>query len=224
MAKRKISNLLALAVLSLLSERPMHPYEISAVMKQRELSTVIKLNQSSLYSIIETLVREELIMPVETQREGRYPERTVYTTTEAGKTELADWLRSLLRAPGAEYTPFAAALAFMGHLSPAEVTVLLEEYASHLQEEIQEANATLERASQWGVDRLFLIEDLYTRTMLKARHTFIQQILQEIQDGTLTQLTVGQRTWKIQRPNLSTLGSEEGIASDSSHQNSKEDR
>ena len=37
MAKRKVSNLLALAVLSLLTERPMHPYEMSAVMRQREL-------------------------------------------------------------------------------------------------------------------------------------------------------------------------------------------
>ncbi len=44
MAKRKISNLLALAVLSLLTERPMHPYEVSAVMRQRGLADSIKLN------------------------------------------------------------------------------------------------------------------------------------------------------------------------------------
>src|SRR6266540_4780804 len=108
MAKRKVSNLLALAVLSLLTERPMHPYEISAVMHQRELSAVIKLNQSSLYSVIEALQREGLIVPVETQREGRYPERTIYVTTEAGRAALFDRLRSLLRRPAIEYTQFAA--------------------------------------------------------------------------------------------------------------------
>ncbi|MBO0794308.1 MAG: helix-turn-helix transcriptional regulator, partial [Ktedonobacteraceae bacterium] len=63
MAKRKISNLLALAVLSLLAERPMHPYEVSAVMRQRELSTVIKLNYGSLYSVFEALQREGWIAP-----------------------------------------------------------------------------------------------------------------------------------------------------------------
>src|SRR5438105_10662107 len=128
MAKRKLSNLLALAVLSLLTERPMHPYEISSVMRLRELSTVIKLNNSSLYSVIEALQREGLIEPLETQREGRYPERTVYATTEAGRTELRDWLRSLLRQPVPEYTPFAAGLAFLGNLPPAEVVTLLGEH------------------------------------------------------------------------------------------------
>src|SRR5690349_6064424 len=120
MAKRKVSNLLALAVLSLLTERPMHPYEISSVMQMRQLSTVIKLNNSSLYSVIEALQREGLIVPVETKREGRYPERTVYATTEAGRSELLDWLRSLLGKPVTEYSQFAAGLAFMGNLPPAE--------------------------------------------------------------------------------------------------------
>src|SRR5690348_13300559 len=126
MAKRKVSNLLALAVLSLLTERPMHPYEMSSVMRQRELSAVIKLNQSSLYSVIEALQREGWIVPMETQREGRYPERTIYMITEAGRAELIDWLRSLIRQPAVEYTQFAAGLAFVGNLPPAEVTTLLE--------------------------------------------------------------------------------------------------
>src|ERR1700730_14078858 len=110
MAKRKVSNLLGLAVLSLLTERPMHPYEMSAVIRQRDLSTVIKFNQSSLYSVIEALQREEWIVSLETQREGRYPERTIYTTTEAGRAELADWLRSLIRQPAPEYAQFAVGL------------------------------------------------------------------------------------------------------------------
>ena len=59
MAKRNVSNLLGLAVLSLLTERPMHPYEMSAIMRQRDVSSAIKLNQSSLYSVIEALQRED---------------------------------------------------------------------------------------------------------------------------------------------------------------------
>src|SRR5437868_14797631 len=136
MVKRKVSNLLALAILSLLTERPMHPYEMSAVMRQRALTAIIKLNQSSLYSVIEVLHREGWIVPVETQREGRYPERTIYRTTEAGRAELVDWLRSLIRRPVVEYTQFAAGLAFLGNLPPAEVATLLEENIGYLQEQI----------------------------------------------------------------------------------------
>jgi DNA-binding PadR family transcriptional regulator len=208
MAKRKISNLLALAILSLLTERPMHPYEISAVMRQRELSEVIKLNFGSLYSVIEVLQREGLIVPLETQRDGRYPERTVYVTTEAGRAELIDWLRSLLRTPVTEYTQFAAALAFLGNLSPTETATLLEEHSQHLQELISRARSVLERGRQLGVDDLFLIEDKYALTQLEAKFTFVQQLIQEIKDGTLTETIEGVLKWKIRRPDLALLPEE----------------
>jgi DNA-binding PadR family transcriptional regulator len=209
MAKRKISNLLALAVLSLLTERPMHPYEMSSVMRERGLSVVIKLSQSSLYSIIETLHREGWIEPVETQREGRYPERTIYTTTEAGRAELIAWLRLLIRQPATEYTQFAAGLAFLGHLSPTEAATLLEEHTRYLQEQISDIRSTIEKALQFGVDRLFLVEDSYILTLLEAKLSFVQQLIQEINDGTLTETRDEQLTWKILRPDLSSLGSEE---------------
>ena len=208
MSKRKVSNLLALAVLSLLNERPMHPYEILGVMRQRELTNVMKVNQSSLYSVIEAIQREGLTVPAETQREGRYPERTIYAITEAGGAELIDWLRALIRQPTVEYTAFATGLAFLGNLPPQEVLTLLEEHIRHLQDEISSTQATLQRGAQLGVDRLFLIEDQYTVTLLKARYDFIQQLIREINDGTLTQMGKEQRIWKITRPDLASLGSE----------------
>ena len=209
MAKRNVSNLLGLAVLSLLTERPMHPYEMSAVMRQRDLSSAIKLNQSSLYSVIEALQREGWIVPVETQREGRYPERTIYTTTEAGRAEFADWLRSLIQRAPTEYTQFAAGLTFLGHLSPAEVATLLQEHAHSLQEQISSVRSLIEKTRQLGVDRLFLVEDAYTLTLLEARLAFVQQLIQEINDGTLTETRDDERIWKITRPELALLESEE---------------
>src|SRR5258708_19936945 len=137
MTKRKISNLLALAVLSLLTERPMHPYEVSAVMRQRGLADSIKLNYGSLYSVIEALLREGLIVPQETQRDGRHPERTIYATTEAGRTEFFSWLRSLIHTPATEYTRFAAGLSFLPHFSPTEAAALLEAPARLLPQRIR---------------------------------------------------------------------------------------
>ena len=209
MAKRNVSNLLGLAVLSLLTERPMHPYEMSAVMRQRDVSSAIKLNQSSLYSVIEALQREEWIVPVETQREGRYPERTIYTTTEAGRAEFADWLRSLIQRAPTEYTQFAAGLTFLGHLSPAEAATLLQEHAHSLQEQIRSSRSLIEKTRQLGVDRLFLVEDAYTLTLLEAKLAFVQQLIQEINDGTLTETRDDKRIWKITRPELALLESEE---------------
>jgi len=61
---------------------------------------------------------------------------------------------------------------------------------------------------QLGVDRLFLVEDAYTLTLLEAKHSFVQQLIQEINDGALTEMRNDQRIWKIAHPELALLGSE----------------
>ncbi len=210
MAKRKISNLLALAVLSLLTERPMHPYEVSAVMRQRGLADSIKLNYGSLYSVIEALLREGLIVPRETQRDGRHPERTVYATTAAGRTELFDWLRSLVRTPATEYTQFAAGLAFLAHFSPTEAATLLEERARRLSEKIRTKRSAIEADIQHAVDRLFLIEYEYALVLLDAELAWVQQLIREIQDGMLTETKDGRLGWKILHPDLTVTHGEGG--------------
>jgi DNA-binding PadR family transcriptional regulator len=85
MARRKVSNPLALAVLSCLAERPMHPYEMSTTMRERGKHESIKLNYGSLYSVVESLQKHGLIAPRETVKDGRRPERTVYEITSAGR-------------------------------------------------------------------------------------------------------------------------------------------
>src|SRR6266536_2219467 len=125
MRKRKVSNPLALAVLALLSEKPMHPYEMSTTLRNRSKEESIKLNYGSLYSVVETLHRHELIDVQETIREGRRPERTIYSITEAGRVELVDWLSELLSIPVKEFTQFEAALSLMPCLPPDEVSRLL---------------------------------------------------------------------------------------------------
>ena len=53
--KQRPSNPLALAVLALLFERPMHPYEMAATLKHRHKHESIKLRYGSLYTVIELL-------------------------------------------------------------------------------------------------------------------------------------------------------------------------
>src|SRR5215475_6914469 len=82
MARRPVANPLALAVLSCLLERPMHPYEISTTLKERNKEQSIKLNYGSLYSVVDSLAKHGLIQAQETSRDGRRPERTVYRSEE----------------------------------------------------------------------------------------------------------------------------------------------
>jgi DNA-binding PadR family transcriptional regulator len=210
MAPRKRSNLLALAVLSLLTERPMHPYEMAAMMRQRGLASTVKLNFGALYAVIETLHRLALIVPMETRRQGRHPERTIYATTEAGRAEFFDWLRVLIRTPAIEYTQFVAGLALIAHLSPLEAVALLEDRMHSLSEKIQEQHSDLETGKQRGVDRLFLIEDEYRLAQLESERGWIQKLIGEIRDGTLTETSDDILRWKVTRPDLALLPSEDG--------------
>ena len=210
MAPRKRSNLLALVVLSLLTERPLHPYEMAAVIRQRGLSSTVKLNYGALYSVIETLHRLALIVPVETQREGRHPERTIYTTTQAGQAELLDWLESLIRTPAAEYTQFAAGLALIVHLSPTEAIARLEDRLRALSEQMQEQQSDMEMCRQQGVDQLFLIEDEYRLAQLASEEAWVKQLIGKLKDETLTESADGVLSWKVARPELAFRATQEG--------------
>src|SRR6266487_4915200 len=161
MAKRKMSNPLALAVLSLLIERPMHPYEMSSTMRERVKEESIKLNYGSLYSVVDSLVKHGLIEVHETTREGRRPERTVYAITEAGRTELEDWLAELLSTPVREFTSLEAGLSLMPGLPPDEVARLLDQRVERLRVELRSLDSGHEVARERGLPELFLVESLY---------------------------------------------------------------
>ena len=111
MTRRRVSNPLALAVLGCLTEKPMHPYEISTTLRTRGKEQSIKLNYGSLYTVVNNLARHGLIEAMGAGREGRRPERTVYQITEAGRKELGDWMTELVAVPVKEYPQFEAALA-----------------------------------------------------------------------------------------------------------------
>ncbi len=185
MAGRGVSNPLALAVLAHLWERPMHPYELAATMRERGKEQSIKLNYGSLYTVVEALERENLIVPQETVREGRRPERTVYAITEAGRVKLFGWMRELLSKPVKEYPQFTGALSIAGVLPPAEVADLLEERARRLEQETQERRALMADLMQRGLARLFLIEEEHRVVLAEAEMEWVRELAGEIRRGSI---------------------------------------
>src|ERR1700733_1721887 len=93
------SNPLALAVLALLFERPMHPYEMGVILRQRHKEESIKFRYGSLYTVIDLLVRRDFVAARETEKDGKRPERTVYEITSAGRDELHAWMTDLIGEP-----------------------------------------------------------------------------------------------------------------------------
>jgi DNA-binding PadR family transcriptional regulator len=192
MAKRGVSNPLALAVLAHLWERPMHPYELASTMRERGKEESIKLNYGSLYTVVEALEREKLIVPRETVREGRRPERTVYELTEAGRGKLVSWMRDLLSRPTKEYPRFTAGLSLMGVLPPAEVAALLQERARRLRQEVADRRSLMDTHMHRGLPRIFLIEEEHRLVLAQAEMDWVRDLAREISEGTLD----GIEQWK----------------------------
>ncbi|MET8051950.1 helix-turn-helix transcriptional regulator [Streptosporangium sp. NPDC005286] len=105
----------------------------------------------SLYHAVDRLVRDELIAAVQTSREGRRPERTVYELTDEGRAELATRLRRLLEQVGPDSLTFTAAISLMGCLPKAEVERALRVRAAPLEGRVVAADAKSERAHrEWA--------------------------------------------------------------------------
>jgi DNA-binding PadR family transcriptional regulator len=176
---------LALAVMNLLMERPMHPYEMKSTMKERGHDQVIRLKGGSIYDTVERLEAGGFIKSQETSREGRRPERTVYAITEAGRDEITGWLAELLTQPVSDYPQFAAALAFMAALDKDEVARLLKTRIALLDGQIAGADKQLKNFLGMGLPRLFLVEGEYAVAMKRAELAWVRTIVRDIEDGKL---------------------------------------
>ena len=182
--KRKIANPLALAVLVLLYERPMHPYEMAATLRERRKEESIKLRYGSLYTVIELLVKAGFITEKKTMRQGNRPERTVYAISKAGEAEMRSWLRELLSTPGKEYPQFEAGLSLLPALPPEEVTDVLETRVEFLKKDIEQINAGLQQTRDMQLPALFSIESEYRLAGLETELVFVGNLITRIRkDG-----------------------------------------
>jgi DNA-binding PadR family transcriptional regulator len=196
------SNPLALAVLALLFERPMHPYEMAATLKQRRKEDSIKLRYGSLYTVIDLLLARGLIRAKETSRAGRRPERTVYALTGPGYDTLRDWMRDLLRDPVKEYPQFEAGLCLLPVLPPAEAVALLRDRALRLTGTAAQLQVQLAQILDQDLSAvagtpdlpaslagqkfppLFVVEAEYRLALIKAELVFVNELVRRVvEDG-----------------------------------------
>ena len=181
-SKRKVGNLLALAVLSYLSQQPMHPYELGRTLREHGDARSIKFNHGSLYMVVGQLAKAGYITELETSRAGQRPERTVYALTDAGRAEFRDWLRELVAEPQQEYPHFVAALSLIAALPPGEVVALLRHRLGQLHRAREEVRGLIDTALAGGVPELFLVEEEYRLSLLAAETTFCEEFIAKITD------------------------------------------
>jgi DNA-binding PadR family transcriptional regulator len=181
---KRPANALALAVLTLLYEKPMHPYEMSTTLRHRSKEDSIKLNYGSLYSVVESLRKKGLVEAGETRREGNRPERTIYTLTAEGEHAMRDWLAEMLGNPSPQFTDFEAALSLMGAVPPDVVEDMLRQRLEALAKE-SARHRGLRSMMPAGFPEIFTVEGEYAQHMREAETAYVRTLLEKISSGRL---------------------------------------
>ncbi len=182
MAKRKVSNPLALAVMSYLTMGPMHRYDLVRTLKANGDSRSVKFTPASVYMVVEQLEKAGFIVEHETLRTGGYPERVTYVLTAKGRAECQGWLRSLISDPEHEYPQFVLGLSLIGALDPADAVELLRERHRRLEASKAQAQATMEEVLATGLPPLFLVDEEYRLAVQEAELRFVDDLIARITD------------------------------------------
>lgn len=177
---------LALAILALLHEEPMHPYRMQQLIKERDKDDVINVRlRAGLYQTIDRLVRDGLIEVHETAKAENRPERTVYRLTETGQETAFAWLRAMLATPAREFPEFPAAVSFLAMLTPEDGLAQLDARAATLAEEIAGIEARL-HSGEALLPRVVLLESEYLHAMRRAELSWVRAVAEDLRTGRLT--------------------------------------
>ncbi|WP_039796392.1 PadR family transcriptional regulator [Nocardia araoensis] len=183
MKKRKVDNLLALAVLSVIIERPMHRYEIAQTLRERGKDQDMAIKWGSLYTVVQNMAKVGFLEVVGSERAGARPERVIYRITDAGRAEMADWTRELLSTPEPEHHRFVAGLSILAVLPPAEVIELLGTRLEALDRTIETVRRELGELAG-TLPRLFIVESEFGLAMLEAEAAWTRSLRAELTEGT----------------------------------------
>ncbi len=173
------------ALLCLLLEKPMHPYEMQQLLAQRRKDKVLGLKRGSLYHAIGRLERWGLIQTVGTGRDGQRPERTTYEISEEGRTSLSTRLHFLLADVRWEASSFMASMSFLVYLPAGDALTHLQQRIERLEAAIEAGEKEL-RSVEGRVGRINLLESEYALTLQRAELAWVTGLVDDLKKGRLT--------------------------------------
>lgn len=113
------------AILGMLQREPMTGYDLKTECFDTSISYFWPADQAQIYRTLDRMSDEGWVESIIEPQEGR-PNRKVYSITEAGRQELARWLRSH-QPLAADREPFLVQTFFAGQLSNAEIIGLMQQ-------------------------------------------------------------------------------------------------
>ena len=159
----------------MLSDGPLHGYEIIARMRAENFERWIEIGDSSVYQALTRLEKKGFVKPTEI-RIGKNPPRTVFELNKKGQEFLQEGLSELLRKAPVFPDDFNIPLFASGFLKKAELISALEEQKKMAAEKLKQIEEVLselkDKKSEVGVmliyDRLLALHKAHLRWLTDA--------------------------------------------------------
>jgi DNA-binding PadR family transcriptional regulator len=177
---------LAMAVLELLHERNMHPYEMTQLMRERRVDYRVKLRPGSLYHTVERLEGQGIIEIVDTQRQGRRPERTVYGLTEAGRDLFVEQARAMLAAPAQEYPQYPVALSAAAELECDDALEQLRMRVVGLRAQIAADQVVIDHVLTKQLPKMYWIDYAFVHHQRQSELDWTERLIGDLESGRIT--------------------------------------
>lgn len=201
---------LAMAVLELLHEREMHPYEMTQLMRERRVDYRVKLRPGSLYHTVERLEEQGVIEVVGTHRQGRRPERTVYALTEPGRDMFVEQVRRMLATLAQEYPQYPVALSAANELDQPDAMEQLRMRVVNLRAQIAADQVLIEHVLTEQVPRMYWIDHAFVHHQRQSELDWTEKLIEDLESGRIP----WPHSEPDSAPNLSIVDSSRGSNDD----------
>ncbi|GAC70789.1 PadR family transcriptional regulator [Gordonia soli] len=175
----------AILVLGLLAERPMHPYEMFQTTIERREDRLAKFRAGTMYHTVDRLESKGLIEIHEVTRDGNRPERTIYAITDTGRAVLDRSLEIILARHPQEYPELYLALSEAHGLPRQRVVELLTDRLDLMRADLEDQTTAVDDARARGTPEMFYLDAGCRIATLQTQIDWIVDLLDRIRGSEI---------------------------------------
>ncbi len=167
-----------LVVLGLVSQRPMHGYELNQELQRDGAQEWACVSRAQIYYSIRKLLRKKWLQPCDSGRSGG-PERLRVQTTPSGRSAMQRTLRERWWAQQRERSPFATWFALSMLTGSSELAEGLKERRTFLRDEIARERISQKTLDAAGESAGAMLSELAVRR-LETELAWVNEVAQAI--------------------------------------------
>lgn len=135
------------AILGLLMQRPLHGYDIDGEF-EKGLRNICHINISQIYAYLKSM-EEQGWIESETVMQKSSPPKKVYQVTDAGRTEMEQWLRKPIATERQIRDELLTKIFFCRYIAPGDLETLIEEQIKVHKEHLDAVNQAVEGSTDF---------------------------------------------------------------------------